>query len=83
MGGGVVQPMPQRRPFSRPARNYNQAKEAFRQRDEHALNDINEYRNAGQDAFDAASTQEAEISGEDAERMLEAEILSEEAETQL
>jgi hypothetical protein len=82
MGGGVVQPMAaQRRPFSRPARNYSEAKDAFRQRDEHALNDINEYRNAGQDAFDTASTQETEISGEDAERMLEAEMLSEETET--
>ncbi|KAM0702254.1 hypothetical protein Q7P35_011164 [Cladosporium inversicolor] len=80
MGGGKVQPMAQRRPFSRPARNYNEARDAFRLKEEHALNDINDHRKIGQDAFDIASQQETEISGEDAEKLLEAEILAEEKE---
>jgi hypothetical protein len=76
IGGGVVQPMAaQRRPFSRPARNYNEAKDAFRLKDEHALNDINTHLQSGNDSFDiAAPKQPAEAPSE------EAEILSEEAE---
>ena len=81
MVGGKVQPMAQRRPFSRPARNYNEARDAFRLKDEHALNEINEHGKPVRDAFDTASTQEeTEISGEEAQKMLEAEILAEEKE---
>jgi hypothetical protein len=83
MGGGVVQPMAQRRAFSRPARNSNEAKEAFRLKDEHGLNDINDHLETGKDAFDITATkQHTELSLEEAEILAEeAEILSEEAET--
>lgn len=60
MGGGVVQPMAQRRAFSRPTRNLNEARESFRPRDEHPLNDINDHVQPAKDALDLAAEKSSE-----------------------
>lgn len=69
--------MAQRRAFSRPARNFNEARDAFGLKEEHALNSINEHPEPAKDAFEIAATkqpaenlsEEVEMSGEDLEAL--------------
>lgn len=78
MGGGVVQPMAQRRAFSRPTRNFSETRGSFRLKDEHPLNDINDHLEPAKDAFDLAaeekkprktSPEEIEMTGEELEAL--------------
>jgi hypothetical protein len=60
--GGASKPTPQRRTFTRPARNLNEAREKFQLREEHSLNSINDHVEATRDAFEAAAIEEQETS---------------------
>jgi hypothetical protein len=58
--GGASTPTLQRRTFTRPARNLNEAREKFQLREEHSLNSINDHVEATRDAFEAAAIEEQE-----------------------
>jgi hypothetical protein len=60
--GGASKPTPQRRTFTRPANNLNEAREKIQLREEHSLNSINDHVEATRDAFEAAGIEEQETS---------------------
>jgi ribosomal silencing factor RsfS len=60
--GGAAKPTLQRRTFTRPARNLNEARERFQLKEEHSLNSINDHVEATRDAFEAAGIEEKETS---------------------